>query len=56
MARAIRPLPSSKGWMETNQRWAMAALSTPSSRSLEALIQARKRAISVGSRSGAGAM
>ena len=30
MARAMRPLPSSKGWMVTNQRCASAALSTRS--------------------------
>ena len=30
IARAIRPLPSSKGWMVTNQRCARAALSTGS--------------------------
>ena len=28
MARAMRPLPSSKGWMVTNQRWARAARTT----------------------------
>lgn len=54
MARAIRPLPSSNGWIVTNQRWAMAARMTGSVPS-RLSNQSRNAAISPGRRSASGA-
>ena len=53
MARAMRPLPSSKGWMVTNQRWARAARTTWLV-SGAPLSHSRKAAISPGTRGGSG--
>ena len=49
MARAMRPLPSSKGWTATNHRWAVAARITPSV-SGGLLNHSRKAVISPGTR------
>ncbi len=53
MARAMRPLPSSKGWLVTNHRWATPAFSTGSGAAVSN--QFRKAPISESSRSAAGA-
>ena len=55
MARPIRPLPSSNGWIVTNQICAIAAFSTRSTGAALSSNQARKRAISSGTRLAAGA-